>query len=191
MTIEVKSLAISGPLIITPKRFGDARGFFSETYSARDLAAHGLHPVFVQDNHSASAEPGTVRGLHFQRPPHAQTKLMRVARGAVLDIALDIRTGSATYGRHVAVELTAANWRQLYIPAGFAHGFCTLEPDTEVIYKVTDFYAPDSETGILWNDPTLGIAWPKFAGAQVSDRDTRLPPLARTQSPFVIDSGGS
>src|SRR5688572_28612228 len=131
-----------GPVLIGAWRFGDHRGFFLETYSARDFAALGIPDVFVQDNHSLSAAAGTVRGMHFQLPPRAQAKLVRVLRGAVLDIAVDLRRSSSGFGRHVAVELSAANARQLYIPAGFAHGFCILEPETEVAYKASDYYAP-------------------------------------------------
>lgn len=169
---------LPGPVLITPRRFGDHRGFFLETYSSRDFAALGLADVFVQDNHSLSAQAGTIRGMHFQLPPHAQAKLVRVLRGAILDIAVDIRHGSPTFGRHVAAELTAANAQQLYVPAGFAHGFCTLEPDTEVAYKVTELYAPDCDRGIAWDDPDLALPWPFAAeAAQLSDKDRRAPRL--------------
>ncbi|RAI57913.1 dTDP-4-dehydrorhamnose 3,5-epimerase [Roseicella frigidaeris] len=170
--------AIPGPVLVTPKRFGDHRGFFLETYSARDFAALGIPDLFVQDNHSLSALPGTIRGMHFQLPPHPQAKLVRVLRGAILDIAVDIRRASPSYGRHVAVELTAENAQQLYVPVGFAHGFCTLVPETEVAYKVTDLYAPDCDRGIAWNDPDLALPWPFDAGAvQLSDKDRRAPRL--------------
>ncbi|MDO9707161.1 dTDP-4-dehydrorhamnose 3,5-epimerase [Paracraurococcus lichenis] len=170
--------ALPGPVLVTPRRFGDHRGFFLETWSARDFAALGIPDVFVQDNHSLSARAGTIRGMHFQRPPHAQAKLVRALRGAILDIAVDIRRSSPTYGQHVAAELTAENARQLYVPVGFAHGFCTLTPDTEVAYKVTDLYAPDCDAGIAWDDPDLGLPWP-FAAAEVqlSDKDRRAPRL--------------
>ena len=169
---------IPGPVLVTPKRFGDHRGFFLETYSARDFAALGIPDLFVQDNHSLSALPGTIRGMHFQLPPHPQAKLVRVLRGAILDIAVDIRCSSPSYGRHVAVELTAENALQLYVPVGFAHGFCTLVPETEVAYKVTDLYAPDCDRGIAWNDPDLALPWPFDAGAvQLSDKDRRAPRL--------------
>src|ERR1700710_2567897 len=135
MTIDVRPFAIPGPLLIAPKKFGDARGFFSETYNAQALAQAGIDLTFVQDNHSLSAERGTVRGLHFQAPPRAQAKLVRVPRGRILDVFVDIRRGSPTYGRHGSVELSAENWHQVLVPEGFAHGFCTLEPATEVIYK--------------------------------------------------------
>lgn len=186
MKIDIQKTAIEGPLVITPKRFGDARGFFSETYNAEDLAAAGVHLTFVQDNHSLSAERGTVRGLHFQAPPKSQAKLIRVPKGRILDVFVDIRRGSPTYGHHGAFELSSENWQQLLIPEGFAHGFCTLEPSTEVIYKTTDYYEPKSEGGFLWNDAALGIAWPDFAGSNVSARDRELPLFASFSSPFVI-----
>lgn len=167
-----------GPMLINAWRFGDHRGFFLESYSARDFVALGIPDVFVQDNHSLSAAAGTVRGMHFQLPPRAQAKLVRVLRGAILDIAVDIRRSSPTFGRHAAVELSAANACQLYVPAGFAHGFCTLEPDTEVAYKVTDFYAPELDRGIAWDDPDLALPWPFGAGkATLSDKDRRAPRL--------------
>lgn len=187
MTLAVQTFDISGPVLITVKRFGDARGFFSETYNAKAFAEVGISSPFVQDNHSCSRERGTVRGLHFQSPPHAQEKLVRVVRGRILDIALDLRKLSPTYGRHVAVEIGADDGGQFYVPVGFAHGFCTLEPDTEVLYKVTDFWAPNCEGGVLWNDPALKIAWPDFAGAQVAAKDLALPPLLGLESPFLFD----
>lgn len=178
--------AVPGPVLVTPRRFGDHRGFFLETYSARDFAALGIPDVFVQDNHSLSAKPGTVRGLHFQLPPHAQAKLVRVLRGAILDIAVDIRRSSPSFGQHVAVELTAENAQQLFIPAGFAHGFCTLSPDTEVAYKVTDLYAPECDRGIAWNDPDLALPWPFDATAvQLSDKDRRAPRLRDLPTVFA------
>jgi dTDP-4-dehydrorhamnose 3,5-epimerase len=182
---QIDRQTIAGLLLITPKRFGDERGFFLETYSAPRLAEAGYLGVFVQDNHSSSAAAGTVRGLHFQAPPDAQDKLVRVVRGAVLDVAVDIRRDSATYGQHIAVELSAENGRQLLIPAGFAHGFQTLQPNTEVLYKVTAAYAPASEGGLLWNDPALGIAWPIAArDATVNARDASWPALAELATPF-------
>ncbi len=166
-------------LKLTPKRFGDHRGFFSETWSRRAFAeAAGTEAEFVQDNHSLSAEKGVLRGMHFQSPPHAQGKLVRVSRGAILDVAVDIRVGSPTFGRHVTAELSAGNWCQLWVPPGFAHGFCTLEPDTEVQYKVTSYYAPDHDHGLAFDDPDLGIAWPvSAADAILSDKDRRHPRL--------------
>lgn len=184
--VGIERLSIPGPLLVQTRRFEDARGFFTETYNARAFAEAGIPSVFVQDNHSLSREKGTVRGLHFQRPPHAQEKLVRVAKGRILDVVVDIRKGSPRYGNHVAVELTDNDGRQLYVPEGFAHGFCTLVPDTEVIYKVTDFWSPDCEDGVLWNDPALAIAWPDFAGAQLAAKDAALAPLSKLDSPFVL-----
>lgn len=162
--------------LIRMRRHLDERGFFSETYSARSLAAAGITCTFVQDNHSYSAQAGTVRGLHFQIPPHAQAKLVRVVRGAVLDVAVDLRIGSPTFGRHVAATLSATEWNMLFIPEGFAHGFCTLTPDTEVIYKASRFYEPTHDRGIAWDDPVLGIDWPVAPGrAVVSEKDRHLP----------------
>jgi len=158
--MKAERLAIPDLILIEPARFGDDRGFFSEVWSRRTLAAHGITADFVQDNHSLSRQKGVVRGLHFQRPPTAQAKLVRVVRGSILDIAVDIREGSPTYGQHVACELSAANWQQLWIPAGFAHGFVTLEEDTEVLYKVDAYYDRATDAGIAWNDPALAIDWP-------------------------------
>ena len=158
--MQVETTAIAGPLLITPKRFSDDRGFFSETYVQRVLEPHGIGAAFVQDNHSLSRLPGVLRGLHYQLPPKAQGKLVRVVRGSIFDVAVDIRRGSPDYGRHVSIVLSADNWRQLWVPVGFAHGFLTLEPDTEVIYKVTADYAPDLDRGIAWDDPDVGVAWP-------------------------------
>jgi dTDP-4-dehydrorhamnose 3,5-epimerase len=182
---EITPQRLPEVLLITPKRFGDLRGNFMETYSQPRLAAAGFHGAFVQDNQSFSAAQGTVRGLHFQSPPKAQAKLLRVTRGAILDVAVDIRPGSATFGQHVAVELSADNARQLLVPAGFAHGFQTLTPDCEVLYKVTDVYAPETEGGLLWNDPALGISWPiSETEAIVNARDASWPTLAELKSPF-------
>ena len=174
----VERFALSGLVAVTPRKVGDARGFFSETWSRRRYAGFGIDVDFVQDNHSHSAPAGTIRGLHFQVSPHAQGKLVRVVRGAVLDVAVDIRRGSPTHGRHVAIELSAANWRQFYVPPGFAHGFCTLVPDTEVVYRVTDYYAPEADRGLAFDDPDLGIAWPVATNAALlSERDRRHPRL--------------
>ena len=158
--MRIKELSISVVKLLTPEKYGDHRGFFSEVYSRRALAEAGIDIHFVQDNHSLSAEKGTVRGLHFQTPPFAQDKLVRVARGSVFDVAVDLRQDSPSHGRHVSVVLSAEGWNQLLVPVGFAHGFMTLEPDTEVIYKVSDYYAPEHDKGLLWNDPVLGIQWP-------------------------------
>ena len=177
--LDVEATAIPEVKIIRPRRFGDHRGFFSEVYNQGRFREAGIVLDFVQDNYSLSAEVGTVRGLHFQSPPFAQDKLIRVVRGALLDVAVDIRRSSPTYGQHVAVVLSAENWAQLLIPAGFAHGFCTLEPDTEALYKVSGLYAPDHEYGIAWDDPALGIAWPVKQGAAIlSDKDQKYPVLA-------------
>jgi dTDP-4-dehydrorhamnose 3,5-epimerase len=163
--------------VLVPKRFKDARGFFSETYNRRALAElAGIDCEFVQDNHSRSAERGVVRGLHYQVAPMAQHKLVRVARGAILDIAVDIRRGSPTFGRHVAARISAEEWNQIFVPVGFAHGFVTLEPDTEVIYKVSDYYSPAHERGIRWDDPDLKIDWGIDPRAAIlSERDRKHP----------------
>src|SRR5262245_7920621 len=177
-SMKVKALALEEVKLLTPKIFRDERGFFSETYHYKALAAAGIDRTFVQDNQSLSRAKGVLRGLHFQIAPHAQGKLVRVTRGAIFDVAVDIRQGSPSFGRHVSAILSADNWSQLWVPEGFAHGFCTLEPDTEVIYKVTDFYAPECDRGLAWDDPDLGIAWP-LSGSQVmlSDRDRQHPRL--------------
>ena len=174
--MEIDALAIPDVKLIRPKRFGDARGFFSEVYSRSAMAAVGITTEFVQDNHSRSAAVGTIRGLHFQTAPFGQDKLVRVTKGRILDVAVDLRRGSPTYGRHVSAELSAENWTQILVPIGFAHGFCTLEPDTEVLYKVSNVYSPANDGGVIWNDPDLDIAWPVQAGAAVlSDKDAKLP----------------
>lgn len=172
-------------LLIGTKRFGDDRGWFSETFAASRMAALGVSDPFVQDNHSFSSAIGTLRGIHFQRPPHAQAKLVRCPRGRIMDYAIDLRRGSPTYGRHVAAELSFDNGAQLYVPVGFGHAFVTLEPDSEVIYKVSDVYAPDCDGGVLWSDPAIGIDWPlPPAGPTLSDKDRMLPTLDDFQSPF-------
>lgn len=174
--------------LIKSRRFGDDRGWFSETYSEQALAKVGIHDRFVQDNQSYSAFTGTIRGLHFQCPPHAQAKLVRCTRGAILDYAVDVRRGSPTYGKWVSAVLSAENGSQLYVPVGYAHAFVTLERDTEVAYKVTDVYAPDCDGGLLWSDATIGIDWPlPISGAVLSDKDKLLPPLAEFDSPFEYD----
>ena len=173
--------------LIKTRRFGDDRGWFSETYNARSFKSAGIDAAFVQDNHSLSGPVGTLRGLHFQRAPHAQGKLVRCVRGRIFDVVVDLRAGSPTYGKSVSVELTAAGGEQLWVPVGFAHGFATLEPDCEVIYKVTDFYAPDCEGGIRWDDPDIGIAWPlPEGGPSLSPKDVVLPYLADIKSPFTF-----
>jgi dTDP-4-dehydrorhamnose 3,5-epimerase len=183
--MHIKLLAIPDVKLVTPKIFRDTRGFFSETWSARELAAAGIDAQFVQDNHSLSCAKGVVRGLHFQSPPRAQGKLVRVIRGAVFDVAVDIRGGSRSFGKHVTAVLSAENWSQLWVPVGFAHGFCTLERNTEVIYKVTDYYAPEYDQGLAWDDPELAIGWPVAPGeAVLSDKDKRHPSLEELHSPF-------
>lgn len=187
--LDIQDLAIPGLKLLTPKRFVDERGFFSETYSRPALVAADVPADFVQDNHSLSIAVGTVRGLHFQAPPCAQHKLVRVTRGRILDVAVDLRRGSPTFGRHVAVELSADNWQQLFVPTGLAHGFCTLEANTEVVYKVSSVYAPRLDAGILWSDPDLLIEWPITpAKAMVSAKDAVLPRLADIVSPFDYES---
>ena len=173
---EVVATEIADVKLIVPRIHRDHRGFFSETYNRADLAALGVNLDFVQDNHSLSKDRGVVRGLHFQIPPFAQTKLVRVIRGSVFDVAVDIRRRSPTYGQHVQRVISAADWSQFLVPAGFAHGFCTLEANTEVIYKVTNYYSPEYERGLPWNDPDLGIAWPfTESEAILSDKDKRQP----------------
>ena len=176
---EIRRLAIPDVLLITPRRFGDERGFFAETYSRRLLAEHGFDAEFVQDNHAMSSRRGVLRGLHFQRPPFMQHKLVRVTRGAVFDVAVDIRQGSPTFGRWAGAELSAENGRQLLTPRGFAHGYLTLSETTEVVYKVTDYYAPQSEDGLSWSDPALGIDWPMpLDEVTTNARDAAWPLLA-------------
>ena len=174
----VEDTAIAGVKIVTPKKHGDARGFFSEVYNRTAWESAGLRFEFVQDNHSFSAAVGTLRGLHFQTPPFAQDKLIRVGRGRILDVAVDIRRSSPTFGKYVAVELSAENWRQMLVPIGFAHGFVTLEPDTEVLYKTTAVYSLANDRGVVWDDPDIGVAWPlPEAGPMLSDKDRRWPRL--------------
>ena len=179
---EIRRLALPDLLLITPRRFGDERGFFAETYNRRLLADHGFDREFVQDNHAMSRRRGVLRGLHFQRPPFMQDKLVRVIRGAVFDVAVDIRRGSPTYGQWAGAELSAENGRQLLTPRGFAHGYLTLTETTEVVYKVTDYYAPQSEDGLAWDDPALGIEWPIPSGEVTTNpRDAAWPPLAEIE----------
>lgn len=185
--MQVSETALPGVLRLVPRRFADARGFFSETWNAATLRAAGIDLGFVQDNHSYSAQAGTVRGLHYQAPPQAQAKLVRVARGAVRDVAVDVRAGSPTYGHWVAEELSAENGAQLLVPVGFLHGFVTLTPDTDVIYKVTAPYAPECDGAVRFDDPDLGIDWGIAPGAAVlSDKDARAPAFRDFKSPFGV-----
>jgi dTDP-4-dehydrorhamnose 3,5-epimerase len=177
--MNVAKLSIPDLLLLTPQKHGDSRGFFSETFRADVLADYGVTTPFIQDNHVRSTRKGVLRGLHFQLEPRAQGKLVRCTMGAILDVAVDIRVGSPTYGQHVAVELSSDNWRQLWVPPGFAHGYVTLEDLCEVIYKVTDYYAPDCDRGLAWNDAALGIDWRLPATDIIlSDKDTKQPELA-------------
>ncbi|NNF53910.1 MAG: dTDP-4-dehydrorhamnose 3,5-epimerase [Acidimicrobiales bacterium] len=178
---------IDGVVEYTPRRFGDDRGYFAETFNARTYENLGIRGAFVQDNESLSAEPGTVRGLHFQMAPSPQGKLIRIIRGAALDVAVDLRVGSETFGDHVAVRLDGATGNQLWIPPGFAHGFCTLEPDTLVAYKVTAYHDPETDRCILWTDPELGIDWPvDVASATLSAKDAAAPLLADLGDPTTF-----
>ncbi len=175
-TAEVLATEIADLKMIVPRIHRDHRGFFSETYNKAGLEALGVNLEFVQDNHSLSVERGVVRGLHFQIAPFAQDKLVRVIRGAIFDVAVDLRRGSRTCGKHVARVISAVDWNQFLVPVGFAHGFCTLEVNTEVIYKVTNYYSPEHDRGLLWNDPDLGIAWPITEGeAILSEKDRKQP----------------
>src|SRR5947209_3451330 len=177
--MQVAVTEIADIKLITPARYVDSRGFFSEVFKENVLREHGIDIHFVQDNHSLSASKGVVRGLHFQIPPFAQAKLLRVSAGSIFDVAVDIRWGSPSFGRHVAVELSARQWNQIFIPEGFAHGYCALEPNTEVIYKVNRYYSAEHDRGLLWDDPSLGIAWPvDQRAALLSDKDRRHPLLA-------------
>ena len=177
--MQVISTAIAEVKEIRPVRHSDPRGFFSEIFREDVLRQHGIDIAFVQENHSLSVERGVVRGLHFQIPPAGQAKLVRVGAGSILDVAVDIRQGSPDYGRHVAVVLSAAEGNQLFVPEGFAHGFCTIEPNTEVIYKVNRYYSAEHDRGLAWNDPELEIVWPvSEEAALLSDKDRRQPVLA-------------
>ena len=183
--MQVTALAIADVKLLTPKVFADDRGFFVETYNRDTFAKQGFSDVYVQDNHSLSRPVGVVRGLHYQLMPRAQAKLVRVLRGSIFDVAVDLRAASPTFGRHVAAVLSGENKQQLYVPVGFAHGFVTLEPDTEVAYKVTDTYAPDCDRTVRWDDPDLAIDWPvEPAIVTVSDKDGRAPAFRDIGRPF-------
>jgi dTDP-4-dehydrorhamnose 3,5-epimerase len=173
----ITPLAIAEVLLITPKRHGDARGWFAETWSQKSLAAAGVDTRFVQDNQAFNARKGTLRGLHFQKAPHAQGKLVRVLKGSIYDVAVDVRPGSATYGKWVGATLTAEAGEQLWVPRGFAHGYVTTADDTELFYKVDGDYARQLEGGLIWNDPDLGIEWPLDGDPVLSDKDRILPRL--------------
>ena len=177
--MQAERLAIPDVILITPDRFGDERGFFSETWHHARFADLGIPRHFVQDNHAYSAAKGVLRGLHLQIAPNPQGKLIRVVRGSIWDVVVDVRHGSPTFGQHVGTVLSAANWKQLWVPVGFLHGYCTLEPDTEVIYKVTWEYDRSAERGVIWNDPDLRVSWPiSESEAILSEKDRKLPSLA-------------
>jgi dTDP-4-dehydrorhamnose 3,5-epimerase len=185
--MQIRPLAITDVKIITPKKFGDDRGYFSETYNKQALADAGIEETFVQDNQSLSATRGTVRGLHFQIPPVAQAKLVRVLRGSILDVAVDLRRDSPTYGKYVAEVISAWEGNQILVPVGFAHGFCTLEPDTEVFYKVSAPYSPAHDRGVSWIDKDIAIDWPVApADAVLSAKDLALPALADLPDCFTL-----
>lgn len=185
----IEKTGLPGVLILTPRRFGDARGWFSEVWNRQGLAEAGITVEFVQDNHSYSRDAGTVRGLHFQSPPHAQAKLVRCGRGRVFDVAVDIRKGSPTFGKWTGVELSAENGRQLLIPAGFLHGFVTREPDSELLYKCSDFYTPDCDGAVRFDDPDLGIDWGIAPDAAIlSDKDRAAPLFRNFATPFVYEA---
>jgi dTDP-4-dehydrorhamnose 3,5-epimerase len=187
--MKILATSLSEVKIVIPQRIGDSRGFFSEVWNGRDFVEAGIDGAFVQDNHIRNPLKGTLRGLHYQLPPMAQGKLLRVTRGSILDVAVDIRRGSPTFGHCAEAVLSADNWHQIWVPPGFAHGYCTLEDDTEVQYKVSDFYSPPHERGIAWNDPALAIGWPFSAEAiTISDRDRRLPRLAEQPDLFEYDA---
>jgi dTDP-4-dehydrorhamnose 3,5-epimerase len=187
--LQIECLEIDGLIVITPSKHGDDRGFFSEVFRSDLLSEHGVEAKFVQDNHAMSAQRGVVRGLHYQAPPSAQGKLVRCGRGAILDVAVDIRHGSPSFGKHVATELSRANWRQIWVPPGFAHGYVTLEPDCEVLYKTTSYYDPAAERGVAWDDPALGIDWRLSASEVIlSAKDRRNPRLADLEADFTYEA---
>ena len=181
--MQIEPTALADVMILTPRRFGDARGWFSETWNAARMAEAGLDLPWVQDNHSFSAAKGTLRGLHFQSPPKAQDKLVRCSRGAILDVAVDIREGSPSYGKWVGVELSAENGRQMLVPKGFLHGFVTLTDDVEVQYKCTNLYSPENDGAVRWNDPAIGVDWGTTTPI-LSDKDAKAPLLADIGNPF-------
>ena len=184
--VQIRELGFGAVLEVSPAKFGDNRGFFSETYNRKLFNSAGLDVEFVQDNHSYSAGAGTLRGLHFQVPPAAQGKLVRVTCGEIFDVAVDIRNGSPTFGQWVGVKISAADWNQIFIPPGFAHGFVTLAPDTEVVYKVTDYYSPEHDRTIRYDDQAIGIDWPSFGTPfELSQKDSNAPLLAEVDTVFI------
>lgn len=185
--LKITKTDLPDVLLLEPARFGDERGFFSESWNKKTLFAAGIDIEFVQDNHSLSSTVNTVRGLHFQSPPHAQAKLVRCGRGRLFDVAVDIRKGSPTFGRWVGFELSSENGLQLLIPEGFLHGFVTLEPDTEIVYKCSDFYAPECDGAVRFDDPDIGIEWPMSGDAILSQKDAAAPVLKDFDSPFVYE----
>ena len=190
MSFVFERLQIPEVMVVKSTKHGDDRGFFSETYSGPIFSDNGINVTFVQDNHALSAQKGTVRGLHFQIPPFAQAKLVRVTRGSIFDVAVDVRIGSPTFGRYVSAEVSAESWNQIFIPVGFAHGLVTLEPNTEVIYKVSTLYSPEHDKGVLWNDPTLEIDWPMNAvDAILSDKDRSQPTFSELPAFFRHEPG--
>lgn len=187
--MQVEKTTLDGVLILTPRRFGDDRGWFSEVWNRRALTEAGITADFVQDNHSMSRAKETLRGLHYQAPPHAQAKLVRCGTGAIWDVAVDARRGSPTYGQWVGVELSAANGRQLFIPEGFLHGFSTLTEGAEVLYKCTDYYAPTADGAVAWNSASLGIDWRLDGQPELSAKDAGAPDFADWDSPFAWETG--
>jgi dTDP-4-dehydrorhamnose 3,5-epimerase len=188
MAFDVTDLCIAAVKVIKAHKFKDGRGFFSEVYTRKGLAEAGLDIDFVQDNQSFSAEKGTLRGLHFQVPPFAQDKLVRVVRGAILDVAVDLRVGSPTYGKHASAAISADDWNQIFVPIGFAHGFITLEPNTEVIYKVSNYYSPEHDKGVLWSDPDLAIEWPQTDSVLLSEKDRHWPTFQNIPDVFRYEA---
>jgi dTDP-4-dehydrorhamnose 3,5-epimerase len=185
--MKIEETGLSGLKILTPLRFGDTRGFFSESWNKRLLAQHGIEFDFVQDNHSLSAAVNTVRGLHFQAPPHAQTKLVRCGRGRLFDVAVDIRAGSPTFGKWFGIELSFENGKQLLVPAGFLHGFSTRAPETEIIYKCTDHYDAAADGAVRFDDPAIGVDWGLSGPAILSDKDRAAPLLRDLATPFIYE----
>jgi dTDP-4-dehydrorhamnose 3,5-epimerase len=187
--VRIEDTPLQGVKVLTPNRIGDSRGFFAESYNYRVLTEFGIEIEFVQDNHSLSSVVGTVRGLHFQCPPSDQGKLVRCGRGALYDVVVDIRLGSPTYGKWYGIDLTFENGRQLLVPAGFAHGFITRQPDTEIVYKCSNYYAPEAEGSLLWNDPVIGIDWNIDSDdALLSEKDLIAPKLSDLVSPFLYEA---